>query len=57
MTIIDDPFFELEVENFALELRFDPFFIPLLEDAYLQSPNIILSPNTTTIEIMDNEGI
>ena len=56
VTLIDDPFFELDEENFMLELRVDPFFIiPTFRDLPLF--NIILSPNTTTIDIIDNEGI
>ena len=50
MTIIDDPLFELDVENFALELRFDPF-------VFEPPSNVILYPNTTTVGITDNEGI
>jgi hypothetical protein len=49
MTIIDDQLFEPLDENFRLELRFFPFA--------LEPSNVILSPNTTTIDIMDNEGI
>ena len=46
MTIIDDPIFELD-ESFTLELRFDPFA--------LEPPsNVILSPNTTTVDVIDN---
>ena len=50
MTIIDDTIFEAD-ENFALELRFDPFA--------LEPPpsNVILCPNTTAVDIIDNEGI
>jgi hypothetical protein len=49
MTIIDDQSFEPLDENFRLELRFDP--------STLEPPsNVILSPNTTTVDIMDNEG-
>ena len=49
VTIIDDPIFELD-ESFTLELRFDPFA--------LEPPsNVILSPNTTTVDVIDNEGI
>jgi hypothetical protein len=49
VTIIDDPLFELD-QNFTLELRFDPFA--------LEPPsNVILFPNTTTVDITDNEGI
>ena len=47
MTIIDDSVFELD-ESFTLELRFDPFAPP---------SNVILSPNATTVDIIDNEGI
>ena len=48
VTIIDDSFFELDVEDFTLELRFDPFAI---------SPpsNVILRPNVSTIEILDDD--
>ena len=49
VTIIDDPILELG-ESFTLELRFDP--------SASESPsNVILSPNTTTAEVTDNEGI
>ena len=48
VTIIDDSLFELDVEDFTLELRFDPYAI---------SPpsNVILSPNVSTIEILDKD--
>ena len=49
VTIIDDPIFELD-ESFTLELRFDPF-------ALKPPSNVILSPNTTTVDVIDNEGI
>ena len=49
VTIIDDPIFELG-ESFILELRFDP-------SASEPPSNVILSPNTTTVEVTDNEGI
>ena len=48
VVIIDDPLFELDVEDFTLELRFDPFGQP--------PSNVILSPNVSTIEILDNDG-
>ena len=50
VTIEDDSLFEVDVENFILELQFDPF-------AFESPSNIILSPNTTTVDIIDNEGI
>ena len=47
--ILDDLFLELDVEEFTLELRFDPFA--------LQHPsNVILSPNVSTVEIFDDDG-
>ena len=49
VTIIDDPIFERD-ESFTLELRFDPFALEL-------PSNVILSPNTTTVDVIDNEGI
>ena len=50
MTIIDDSLFEVDVEDFTLELRFDPFA--------LEPPsNTILNPNVSTVEIIDDEGI
>ena len=48
VVIIDDPLFELDVEDFTLELRFNPF-AP-------EPPNVILSPNVSTIEILDDDG-
>ena len=50
VTIIDDSAFELDVEDFTLELRFDPFA--------LDPPpsNVELSPNVSTIEIIDDDG-
>ena len=50
MVIIDDPFFEHQTEDLILELRFDPFELS-------HPSNLILSPNTTTIEIINDEGI
>ena len=49
VTIIDDPLFELDVEDFTLELRFDPF-------AFEPPSNVILSPNISTIEIRDDDS-
>ena len=48
VTIIDDSLFELDVENFTLELRFDPFVI---------SPpsNVMLHPNISTVDIRDDD--
>ena len=48
VTIIDDSLFELDVEDFTLELRFDPFAISL-------PSNVILRPNVSTVEILDND--
>ena len=47
MTIFDDSAFELDVEDFMLELRFDPLITP--------PSNIILHPNVSTIEILDDD--
>ena len=47
VTIIDDSQTELD-EKFTLELRVDPFSTT--------PSNVILSPNTTTVDIIDNEG-
>ena len=48
VTIIDDSLFELDVEDFTLELRFDPFVISL-------PSNVILRPNVSTVEILDDD--
>ena len=48
VTIIDDSLFELDVEDFTLELRFDPFAISL-------PSNVILRPNVSTVEILDDD--
>ena len=49
MTIIDDSFFEVDVEDFTLELRFDPFA--------LEPPsNVILNPNVSTVKIRDDDS-
>ena len=47
VTIIDDNLFE-SVEDFNLELRFDPFFaVP---------SGAVLSPNVSTVYILDDDG-
>ena len=48
VTIIDDSLFEVDVEDFTLELRFDPFEDP-------PPSNVILSPNVSTVEILDDD--
>ena len=48
VTIVDDSLFELDVENFTLELRFNPFVT-------LPS-NAVLHPNVSTIQILDRDG-
>ena len=50
VTIIDDSLFEPDVEDFTLELRFDP--------TALDPPpsNVILNPNVSTVEIIDDDG-
>ena len=50
VTIIDDSLFERDVEDFILELRFDPLA--------LEPPpsNVILSPNVSTVNIIDDDG-
>jgi hypothetical protein len=50
VTIIDNTVIELD-ENFTLELRFFDSF------ALEQLSNINISPNTTTVDIIDIEGI
>ena len=49
VAIVNDPLLELDVEDFTLELRFDPFA--------LEPPsNVILRPNVSTIEIIDDDS-
>ena len=49
VAIVDDSLLELDVEDFTLELRFDPFA--------LEPPsNVILRPNVSTIEIVDDDS-
>ena len=48
VAILYDSLLELDIENLTLELRFDQFA--------LQWPsNVILRPNVSTIEILDND--
>ena len=49
MAITNDSFFEMDVEDFSLELRCIPFLAPPI--------NVQLSPNVTVVEIIDNDGI
>ena len=49
VNITDDSFFEQDVENFTLELRFDPFTPP--------PSNVKLCPNVSTVEILDDDGM
>ena len=49
VTIIKDSLFEVDVENFILELRFDPFALEL-------PSNVILHPDVSAIEILDDDG-
>ena len=50
VTIIDDSLFEVDIENFALELQFDPFALEL------PPSNVILRPDVVTVEIIDDES-
>ena len=47
VTIIDDDLFE-SVEDFNLELRFDPF-LPV-------PTGVILSPNVSTVYVLDDDS-
>ena len=49
VTIINDPLCEFDGEDFTLELRFDPV-------AFDSLSNVILSPNVSTIEIIDDDS-
>ena len=49
VAILDDTLLELDIEDFALELRFDPFALQL-------PSSVILSPNISTIEILDDDS-
>ena len=48
VTILDDSLFELDAENFTLELRFDPFSP--------QPSNVILRPDVATVDILDDDS-
>ena len=50
VTIMDDSLFERDVEDFTLELRFDPLAIDP------PPSNVIISPNISTVNIRDNDG-
>jgi hypothetical protein len=50
VTIIDDEYFELDAENFTLELQFDPIALEL------PPSNLTLHPDIATIEILDDDG-
>ena len=49
VAITNDSFFEMNVEDFSLELRFDPFAAP--------PSNVQLRPNVSVVEILDNDGM
>ena len=49
MAITDDSFFEMDVEDFFLELRFNPFAAP--------PSNVQLRPNVSVVEILDDDGM
>ena len=49
VAILDDSLLELDAEDFTLELRFDPFALQL-------PSNVILSPNVSTVHILDDDG-
>ena len=46
VTILDDSLLELDIEDFMLELRFDPFAFP--------PSNVILHPNVSSVYILDD---
>ena len=46
VAIINDSVFELDAENFSLELRFNPFEAP--------PSNVQLHPNVSVVEILDS---
>ena len=49
VAITNDSFFEMDVEDFSLELRFNPFGAP--------PSNVQLRPNVSVVEILDNDGM
>ena len=46
MAITNDSLFEMDVEDFSLELRFDPFLDP--------PSNVRLRPNVSVVNILDS---
>ena len=50
VAITDDSFFEMDIEDFSLELRFDPFEMP-------PPSNVQLRPNVSVVEILDDDGM
>ena len=46
VAILDDSLLELDVEDFTLELRFDPFAFP--------PSNVILRPNVSSVYVLDD---
>ena len=50
VAITNNSFFEQDIKNFSLELRFAPSEIPL-------PSNVQLSQDVTTIEILDDDGM
>ena len=49
VAITNDPFFEIDVKGFSLELRFNPFSAP--------PPNVQLCPNVSVVKILDDDGM
>ena len=49
MAIINDSFYELDVEDFTLVLRIDPVEIP-------PPSNVILCPSVSSVQILDDDG-
>ena len=49
VAITNDSFFEMDVEDFSLELRFSPFGAP--------PSNVQLRPNVSVVEILDDDGM
>ena len=49
VAITNDSFFEMDVEDFSLELRFNPFAAP--------PSNVQFRPNVSVVEILDDDGM
>ena len=49
VAIINDSFYELDVEDFTLVLRIDPVEIP-------PPSNVILCPKVSSVQILDDDG-